>query len=230
MDDDDLAFPNLVQTLVTAAEATSADVVNCLNLYMPETRRQEAHPFPDQFSQKVSYVPIGGPLAMAPFENCYGAATALIRRSSLQAVGYYSEQYGVGHEDFELYVRVLQAGLAIEVCPLPLYLYEVDHDSMVSSTSPLRNWARVSNAIEISAQPREWRDVASVIAGQRAQANAENFFQYKVGTSIHKILLEQLAHEPQHTVRYAELLAEYAIPRVPGTRTNCLPKREIGIC
>jgi glycosyltransferase involved in cell wall biosynthesis len=38
LDDDDVAFPNLVQTLVTAAEATRADVVNCLNLYMPEVR------------------------------------------------------------------------------------------------------------------------------------------------------------------------------------------------
>jgi hypothetical protein len=33
---------------------------------MPEARRQEAHPFPDTFSQKVSHVPLGGPLSMAP--------------------------------------------------------------------------------------------------------------------------------------------------------------------
>jgi glycosyltransferase involved in cell wall biosynthesis/GT2 family glycosyltransferase len=210
LDDDDIAFPNLVQTLVTAAEATRADVVNCLNLYMPEARRDEAHPFPDQFRQRVSYVPLGGPLSMAPLENCLGAATALIRRDALNAVLCYTEQHGVGHEDFELYVRMLQSGLHIEVCPLPLYLYEVDHAGMISSTSPLRNWNRVAVAVDPGRTPEEWRDLISLVAGRRAQELADNFTQYKIATSPHTDLVKHLMSEPQQTIRYAELLAEYA--------------------
>jgi GT2 family glycosyltransferase len=210
LDDDDIAFPNLVQTLVTAAEATRADVMNCLNLYMPESRRTEAHPFPDQFSQKVSYVPIGGPVSMAPLENCFGAATALLRRSALGTVSGYTEQRGIGHEDFELYTRILQSGLSIEVCPLPLYLYEVDHSGMVACTSPLRNWNRIALAIDVTAKPEAWSDLVSMVAGRRAREHAQNFAEYKVATSLHKDVLRQLGDEPRQSVRYAELLSEYA--------------------
>ena len=75
LDDDDIAFPNLVQTLVAAAEATGAAMVNCIQLYMQEARRGEAYPFPDHFQEKVSYVPIGGPLSIAPLDNCFGGST-----------------------------------------------------------------------------------------------------------------------------------------------------------
>ena len=125
LDDDDIAFPTMIQSLVTAAEATGADVVNCLNLFMPESRRSEAHPFPSDFKQKISYVPLGGPLSLAPVQNTLGAATALIRRTAFEKLGGYTELHSVGHEDLELFVRALQAGMRIEICPIPLYLYKV---------------------------------------------------------------------------------------------------------
>jgi len=210
LDDDDIAFPNLIQTLVTAAEATGADIVTCPNLYMPESRRLESYPFPDLFRQKISYVPTGGPLAMAPFENCLGAATALIRRTSFASLGGYTEDHGVGHEDFEFYVRALQAGLRIEVCPLPLYLYEVDRPSMASSTSRLRNASRIIRSIELRACPDAWQDFISVTAGSRAQEDMTNFTLYNRRTSLHANLLQQIADTPNDSAQYASLLGEYA--------------------
>jgi glycosyltransferase involved in cell wall biosynthesis len=210
LDDDDIAFPNLVQTLVTAAEATGADAVNCLNLFMPEARRQEAHPFPDTFNQKVSHVPLGGPLSMAPFENCFGSATSLLRRTSLRALNGYTDRFGVGHEDFELYTRMAQSGLRIEVCPLPLYLYEVDHQGMVASTSSLRNWNRVARAIDMRQNPDVWKDLVSLSAGQRAQEHSDNFAEYWISISAYNELLQHISAEPQWTAKYAEWLAEYA--------------------
>jgi glycosyltransferase involved in cell wall biosynthesis/GT2 family glycosyltransferase len=211
LDDDDIAFPNLVQMLVTAAEATGADAVNCLNLFMPEARRHEAHPFPDMFSQKVSHIPLGGPLSIAPLENCFGSATALLRRSSLHAFNGYTDLFGVGHEDFELYTRMVQSGLRIEVCPLPLYLYEVDHQSMVSSTSPLRNWNRVARAIDMRMNPGAWGDIVSLTAGQRAQEHATNFAQYRISINPHGELLQQIAAEGQQTAKYADRIVDYAV-------------------
>ena len=210
LDDDDIAFPNLVQTLVTAAEATQAAVVNCLNLFMPESRRGEAHPFADRFEQKVSYVPIGGPLSVAPLLNVYGAATALIRRDALAAVGGYTEHYGVGHEDFELYTRMLQSGHKIEVCQFPLYLYEVDHAGMISSTSSMRNWNRIVEIINVGQQPASWHDFVAIAAGRRALEHQENFSRYRSTFSPHMELLRNIAEQPSHTARYSELLADYA--------------------
>lgn len=210
LDDDDIAFPTLVQTLVTAAEASEADIVNCLNLFMPEARRGEAYPFPDRFEQKVSYVPIGGPLSVSPFENCFGAATALIRRASFTALGGYTEEYGVGHEDFELYVRAAQAGMRIEICPLPLYLYEVDRPSMVQSTSRLRNWDRVVRALDPTTNASEWLDLASLNAGRRAQEHINNNADYRRRTSPQSELLSQIAAHRVSGAEYAALVGEYA--------------------
>ncbi len=210
LDDDDIAFPTLVQTLVTAAEATGADIVNCLNLFMPEIRRAEAYPFPDRFEQKASYVPLGGPLSLAPFDNCFGAATALIRRSALARAGGYTEEYGVGHEDFELYVRAAQTGMRIEVCPLPLYLYEVDRPSMVQNTSRLRNWNRVVRALDVGADAAAWRDLAALSAGRRAFEHMGNNNEYRRRISPHAEILARIAALAPADADYAAAVAEYA--------------------
>jgi glycosyltransferase involved in cell wall biosynthesis len=210
LDDDDIAFPTLVQTLVTAAQATQADIVNCLNLFMPEARRAEAYPFPDGFEQKASYVPLGGPLSLAPFDNCFGAATALIRRTSLARLRGYTEEYGVGHEDFELYIRAAEAGMRIEVCPLPLYLYEVDRPSMVQNTSRLRNWNRVVRALDVAAAPAAWRDLAALSAGRRAHEHIGNNALYRRRTSPHAAILTRIAGLGTAEADYAAAVADYA--------------------
>jgi GT2 family glycosyltransferase len=222
LDDDDIAFPNLVQTLVTAAEATHADIVTCINLYMPEVRRSEAHPFPDRFQQKVSYVPTGGPLSLAPLENCYGSATALIRRSVAKQVGGYTETYGVGHEDFDLYVRALQAGLRIEVCPFPLFLYEVEHASMVTNTSRLRNWSRVANAVDASKDNRAWQDLVSLTAGQRAAEHISNFAAYRLTQDTLKGATAAVHGHAIDSAEYPNRLAEHAMAVGAMTFANAL--------
>ena len=212
LDDDDLAFPTLVATLVKAAEATGADIMGCLNLFMEEHRRPDSHPFPDRFAQKVSYVPLGGPLALAPLANVMGSATALIRRSAFDRLGGYTERHGVGHEDYEFYVRALQAGATVEVCPVPLYLYEVGRPSMISSTSQLKNFRRVSAAIETGANPEAWADLVSLNAGRRAAEHTDNLQVYLRRMNPHAALLHELtqlaANGPAYAAKTADLAHE----------------------
>ncbi len=217
LDDDDIAFPTLVSTLVAAAENTGADVMGCINLFMEESRRLEAHPFPDRFKQKASYVPLGGPLALTPVENVLGSATALIRRSAFTGVGGYTELHGVGHEDYEFYLRVLQAGGRVEVCPLPLYLYEVGRPSMISRTSHHRNYRRVAEAVDLSLCPDRWKDLMLLSAGRRATEHNDNFRRYTYQTDPNAGLLAELAHLPAGSPLYAAKAAELAHARgAPG--------------
>jgi glycosyltransferase involved in cell wall biosynthesis len=210
LDDDDIAFPNLVSTLVTAAETSGADIVSPISLYMPEARRTEAHPFPERFEQKVSFVPLGGPLSVAPILNAFGTATCLIRRSALRRSGGYSEVYGVGHEDYELYIRAAQAGLRIEPCPLPLFLYEVDRPSMVTMTSRARNWNRVVKSIDLTRQPTAWADMLSLATGQRCNEHIENFGRYREKIDPQSDLLARMDAEAQSAASYAEMLGDFA--------------------
>ena len=210
LDDDDIAFPTMIQSLVTAAEATGADVVNCLNLFMPESRRSEAHPFPSDFKQKISYVPLGGPLSLAPVQNTLGAATALIRRTAFEKLGGYSELHSVGHEDLELFVRALQAGMRIEICPIPLYLYEVDRPSMASRTSRLHNAARVVGALDLHQASAPCADLIALNAGQAALENMINASAYLRSIVPQARLLDEIARADKSGSEYPSLVARLA--------------------
>ena len=220
LDDDDIAVPTLVQTLVSVAEATKADIVNCLQLYMDETRRGEAYPFPDRFREKVSYVPTGGPLALAPLDNCFGGSTVLLRRTSVLRLGNYTEDYGVGHEDYELYARALQAGMRIEICPLPLVLYEVGRPSMLTTTSRLRNWNRVARIIDPARNPEAWRDLVSLTAGRRATEHVNNYGEWWRGADPQSNLLRRIVQAPVDSADYAYLLQEYAVSQGATSYAN----------
>ena len=210
LDDDDIAFPTMIATLVEAAEATRADVMGCLNLFMEAERRGEAHPFPDAFKQKVSYVPLGGPLAFAPLANVFGSATSLIRRSMFDRVGGYTEEHGVGHEDYEFYVRAVQQGAKLEICPLPLYLYEVGRASMSSATSKLRNWRRVAGSVQVEAQADAWADLVMLNAGRRAVEHTDNFRAYARSISPQGALLNELDALAPASAGYATKLVAFA--------------------
>lgn len=210
LDDDDIAFPDMVEQLVAAASRTGADIVNCVNLYMPESRRAEAWPEPARFQQKVSYVPTGGPLSLAALENCLGSATALIRRDTFEAVGGYTEIHGVGHEDYEFFVRALQRGAHIEISPQPLYLYEVDRPSMIGTTSAIRNTRRVVDAIDFGANSDAWRDLARLRAGQVAEERGANRLRWEMERHPHAQLVQQIVEPSLPLAQRLELLAEYA--------------------
>ena len=173
LDDDDYAFPTLVETLVRAAESTGADVVNCLNVYMPEVSRAQTIARAGEDVFQVGYVPIGGPLSVAVTENCLGAATALIRTEALRAVGGYTELKGVGHEDYELFLRLLQAGRRIEIAPRPLYFYEIGRPSMLSRTSLAANFRRCYDAVDV-ADAGAMRDLVSLTLGKKVAIDGHN--------------------------------------------------------
>ena len=172
LDDDDIAMPELVQTLVTAIVSMEADAVNCMNLFMEESVRSEVLARSDLAPTKVHYVPLGGPLSLAPTENCLGAATAIFRRSALLEIGGYSEIKGVGHEDYELYLRLVQAGKRVSVVPMPLYYYEVGRPSMLSRTSLSRNFRRCFDVVDTRTNSDAWRDVVGLNVGKGVAINA----------------------------------------------------------
>ncbi|ALN92793.1 glycosyl transferases group 1 family protein [Lysobacter gummosus] len=200
LDDDDYAFPNLIEHLVEAAVATDADVINCLNSFMPESNRPELIAGLGGAEPKVCYVPIAGPLSIAVSENSLGAATALIRTSALRSIGGYTEIKGVGHEDYELFLRMLQAGMKIEIVPKPLYLYEVGRPSMLSRTSMVKNFRRCFDACELPPDSPVARDLLSLILGKKVAVDAHNrlWWQYSLLPTSdlrHQLMSHSLSRE-----------------------------------
>ncbi|WP_448192857.1 glycosyltransferase [Azospirillum sp. sgz301742] len=128
MDDDNLAKPGEVSVLAAAALASGADIVTCFN---------------DTFSGERDGVPVAetrrvflGPAAeVGVLFNAFGDANALIRADAFRQLGGFSEDYGVGHEDYEFFARAVLAGLNLLTVPEALFWYRLDAGSMINTTS-----------------------------------------------------------------------------------------------
>lgn len=173
LDDDDIARPQMLETLVRSVTVSQADVVTCLNVYMPETKRPNVLGG-DDLGGRVSYFPLGGPLSLATEQNVFGSATSLIRRSLLEQIGGYTELKRVGYEDYELYIRLVQSGAKIEICPEVLFFYEVGRPSMISQTDMFRNHRRCFDALRFGENDSSWADYVSLGVGQKVATNSHN--------------------------------------------------------
>lgn len=210
LDDDDLMKSDLVEKLVLSAESSNAEVINCLNQFMDTSRRSEGVAFTDNFDEKVSYVPIGGPLSVGYSSNCLGSATALIRRDFFEKIGGYTELKAVGHEDYELFLNVLQHGGKIEVMPEALYLYEVGRPSMISSTPVIRNFKRIGDAIIVDKDSKSITDFMKLNIGKAAFHHEESTTNWRLNQDENGELIRRVSQGEITKRELLDSLVEYA--------------------
>lgn len=195
LDDDDIARPDLVSTLVRAARATDADVVNCASSYMDVKHRHlTIGNLGSSETLLASFVPAGGPFSLAIQENCLGGAVALLRASTLRRVGGYTELWGVGHEDYELYLRMLQAGARLQVVPRVLYHYEVGRPSMLTRTSMRRSFRRTYRAISSDVVRGPARDFLGLTLGKLVAERVRGQQWWLASSSPHAALIHAALH------------------------------------
>jgi GT2 family glycosyltransferase len=120
LDDDNFLKPHALATLARSAELSHAHILTMVNEKWP---RAAAPPNADASSER--WLPLGGAAVVGVFRNCFGDANALVRRTTFEALGGFTEDSGVGHEDWELWVRAVLRGYHILVVPEPLYWYRV---------------------------------------------------------------------------------------------------------
>lgn len=174
LDDDDLAKKNLIKKTLNVAIATGADVVAFPPENLNASFRHQGLANAVNYSKRISYLPIGGPVALAVTQNVLASATALIKMDTLKKIGGYSEQKNVGLEDYELYFRIVQSGGHIEPIPESLFLYEVGIPSMSTTTSQSKGYKRLYHAIDKELIGEKLKPMLSMIMGQRALTNQQN--------------------------------------------------------
>jgi glycosyltransferase involved in cell wall biosynthesis/GT2 family glycosyltransferase len=138
MDDDNVAFPHELATFARAAVTSGADVLTSAMVvfhgYHPPRN-------PDEPGLTL-WLPLGPSLALGVYQNCFGDANALVRRDTFWELGAFSEDYGVGCEDWEFFAKAVLHGCTLYAVPEPLFYYRVAGDSMVRSTDITANCAR----------------------------------------------------------------------------------------
>src|SRR6185436_6486675 len=69
--------------------------------------------------------PLGDCASLGLFMNCLGTSHAFFRRKAFDALGGFTEDYGVGLDDHEFLLRAVLRGCKLMVVPEALYWYRL---------------------------------------------------------------------------------------------------------
>jgi glycosyltransferase involved in cell wall biosynthesis len=140
MDDDNYSEPHEISTFVRAAGCSGADILTCALKYFAGNATPLSH-----FQTPGSIgLPLGAAVDVGALRNCFGDANALVRRSTFEQLGGFTEDYGVGHEDYEFFARAVLRGARLEVVPEELFWYRQHQGSMIKNTASAANFSRSS--------------------------------------------------------------------------------------
>lgn len=213
LDDDNYAFPNMVSTLLQAIKSSDADIVTAQSIFLPIIRREELISTKGLCSEPVSYVPTGGPISLSGISNVFGDASAIYKKSVLQAIGGYSEHRNVGYEDFELFTKAALAGFKIQACPMPVYFYEVGRPSMLTKNCVVKDYQRVFKTIKSVEKYEEYVDFIELNIGKKAQELAWNLKHWEFSNHADADLLLPLLVEEKDKEKYLQCLLQLAVNR-----------------
>lgn len=134
-DDDDILEPDYVETLLTTARRSGAAAVATA---LRNRAVDDAGDFRDDVDDPV-WVFLDGNLDVGIVWNTFGGAGMLVDRQVLLDAGGFHEHHGIGHEDWDLLLRLALAGHDVLAVPRPLYQYRILPTSMVRVTSQFAN-------------------------------------------------------------------------------------------
>lgn len=134
MDDDNVAKPFEIETFVKAAINSGSDILTTpSDLIFGEE-------FPSPFRKMTNcWLPLGPDLNIAGFNNCFGDANAMIKKDVFEKVGGFTEDYGLGHEDWEFFLKASLAGYKLQLVPEPLFWYRVANTGMLLTGNKKKN-------------------------------------------------------------------------------------------
>jgi glycosyltransferase involved in cell wall biosynthesis len=135
MDDDNYACADELSVAVAVAQRTNADILTFMEYYWEGNQPPAAKAGADS----GYWVPLGPCLSAGMYENVFGDANALVKRSVFEQLGGFKEVYGVTCEDWELWARAVHRGFRLEVIPLPLFWYRLHPTSMLETSDRLAN-------------------------------------------------------------------------------------------
>ncbi len=134
MDDDNIAMPHEIETFVRCSLNSGADILTCVSAPFIGSQPPE--------QPKTVWLPLGGAVGPGLFRNAFGDANAFWNASVFYKLGGYTEDYGVGHEDWELFANAVLSGYKLDLVPEALFWYNVNANGMLRRGDPWADHAR----------------------------------------------------------------------------------------
>jgi len=185
LDADNVARSDMVERFVTAIVANpNLDAMTCYLLAFDEGVPLER--------ERYLYAcrPTGGPHTLACIRNVYGDGNAIFRTSALRAVGGYETDHDTSTEDWELFVKLVNAGSAVGVIPDHLLYYRHRSGSFTRRTNDYRNHQRVLRQfLRLEYLPTAERAVLwGALAGFHFQAEQhKELLRYRLADRLHAL-------------------------------------------
>jgi len=138
VDADNIADPDMVRRFVAGMEH-NGDIA-ALTCYFLAFRE-----FADLIERRFlyAYKPTGGPRVLGCLQNVYGDGNAMFRTEALRAVGGFETDRDTSFEDWEAFVKLVNAGDRVEVLPDFLFYYRHRDAGFSRVTNDYRNHQRV---------------------------------------------------------------------------------------
>jgi glycosyltransferase involved in cell wall biosynthesis len=170
MDDDNYAEPHEISTFVRVAGYCGADILTCIFKIF------NGNAAPSSYLQVPHHVslPLGAAADVGAVKNCFGDANALVRRSTFEELGGFTEDYGVGTEDHEFFARAVLKGARLEVVPEELFWYRRQQGSMIQATPPAANVFRSARPYLEALSP-DLRGIVRLLQGYHEVARKDQF-------------------------------------------------------
>jgi GT2 family glycosyltransferase len=199
-DDDNLAEPHEISQFVASALASGADILTCQSYIF------EGEP---SAPGRILYYPIGigGPFSF--YRNRFGDANALFRRSVFEALGGFSEHYGLGWEDWELFLKAHLRGCRMAVVPEALFWYRASSGGMLNAGNPVLNQERLY-AMIAAENPKLTQDLLRHAQLEHLGSQEKDRAYYMLGNlphgQLHRALLTTAPNSPEAQNLFVDLL------------------------
>lgn len=125
MDDDNLAKPHEITTLVSAMEHASADIITS---FADTFWSKDIGNLAATARKRIVY--FGADLTSGMYRNPYGDSNCLVRRSAFEKLGGFTEDYKIGRDDQEFFSRAVLNGMQLYVLPEAVYWYRLSRTRM----------------------------------------------------------------------------------------------------
>ncbi len=188
LDADNVARADMVERFVEGMRRhPGAAALTCYYLAFRETS--------DLAEQRYAYAyrPTGGPHVLASLQNVYGDTTAIYRTDAFRAVGGHEADRGTGFEDWEAFVKLVQAGHRVGVIPEPLFYYRHLPASFTRVTDDYRNRQRVLRqffrlgALPAAEQVLLWTALAGLQRRVEEYAARDRLLIYRAAHRLHAL-------------------------------------------
>jgi O-antigen biosynthesis protein len=133
VDADNVAEPEMIERMIQGVLRSDID---CLTSYFRAFDTDHG-PFSQIYA--YAYTPIGNCTEAGIYENVFGDANLIVKRSVFEALGGFRESKTHTWEDWEFLTRLSLSGYSLDVIPEFLFLYRHRSDSLTRTTSRYGN-------------------------------------------------------------------------------------------